>query len=72
MQAARDYEGKGVQEKVCDQRDAKMFFFSTAPDYVWWRGVWFGLARVPIPDSAGMPLLVSRLSCAYKLAKKEE
>jgi hypothetical protein len=72
MQAARDYEGKGSYEKACDQRDAEKFFFSVKAEYVWWRGIWFGLAGVPTPQNGGMPLLVSRLSMAYKIAKKEK
>lgn len=71
MQAARDYEGRGVAEKVCDQRDARLFFFSRRPDYVWYRHLWFSLARVPIPDNGGMALLVSRLSAVYKASQRD-
>lgn len=70
MQAARDFEGKGVLERVRDQKDAERFFFSKKAEYSWWRGVWFGLAGVPLPENGGMPLLVSRLSIAYKVSRK--
>jgi len=71
MQAARDYEGKGCMEKACDRKDAKMFFFSMTADYVFWRGLWFGLAGVPIPSPDDMGLLVHRLSRAYKTSRRE-
>ena len=72
IQAARDVEGRGYAETTVDQRDAKRFFYSMAPERVYYRTLWFGMAGIPMPNHHGMPALVHRLVRSSRAIRKIE
>jgi hypothetical protein len=62
-------EGRGYAETTVDQRDAKRFFYSMAPERVYYRTLWFGMAGVPMPNHHGMPAMVHRLSSVIRYGR---
>jgi hypothetical protein len=70
IQAARDVEGRGYAETTVDQRDAKRFFYSNAPERVYYRTLWFGMAGIPMPNHHGMPAFVHRLVVASRYVRR--
>ena len=65
-------EGRGYAETTTDQRDAKRFFYSNAPERVYYRTLWFSMAGIPMPNHHGMPALVHRLVRSSRAIRKIE
>lgn len=72
IQAARDYDGRGVMETREDRADAYKFFFSRNPEYVHGREVWFTLAGREVPRTeCEMRTEVRWLSAGGKMMRRK-